>query len=274
MNNGGTVELHVSLDGMDPEDGLRIQLPLPAAGTSLTNFLDQVFPEDQKQQQEVTSLLDLRANPDLPEIYDAILDAFNEWRSGRSTLSFLDNSNQPLDLADPVTKLLQPDPEKPPFRKGGLGGFHLRIHRHYQPMEYAIQQGFWDTKAELLEWLQTHTLLYFMDKHELSPQPSHASGVEQAILPIAQLLQAQELIALSQETNTFAIRPFQAEDQATDQRQNRGVTGGPAQPDGDTSPGAPLAGHKIGHGDQMVRLEGMAQAQDKPKARCRGGDLV
>jgi hypothetical protein len=207
-DSGGTFELHVALDGMDPEDGLRIQLPLPAAGSSLSDFLDQVFPEDEEQQQQVTSLLDVRANPDLPDIYETILDAFDEWRSGRSTLSFRNDTNQPLDLADPVTNHLQPNAETPPFRKGGLGGFppfRLHIHRDYQPLEYAIQQDFWDTKAELLEWLQTHTLLYFMDKHELRLQASPPGGVDHALLPIAQLLQAQELIALSQETNTFAI---------------------------------------------------------------------
>ena len=85
--SGGAFELHVALDGMDPEDGLRIQLPSPSAATSLSDFLDQVFPEDEDQQQQVISLLDVRANPDLPDIYETILDAFDEWRTGRSTLS-------------------------------------------------------------------------------------------------------------------------------------------------------------------------------------------
>ena len=204
-DSGGKFELHVALDGMDPEDGLRIQMPLSAAGTSLSDFLDQVFPEDEEQQQRVTSLLDIRANPDLPDIYDSILAVFDEWRSGRSTLSFQNDANQPLDLAAPIANHLQPGDANPPFCKGGLGGFHLHIRRHYQPLEYAIQQGFWDTKAELLEWLQTHTLLYFIDKHELRLQASPPGGVEHALLPIAHSLQAQELIALSPETNTFAI---------------------------------------------------------------------
>ena len=204
-DSGGKFELHVALDGMDPEDGLRIQMPLSAAGTSLSDFLDQVFPEDEEQQQRVTSLLDIRANPDLPDIYDSILAVFDEWRSGRSTLSFQNDANQPLDLAAPIANHLQPGDANPPFCKRGLGGFHLHIRRHYQPLEYAIQQGFWDTKAELLEWLQTHTLLYFIDKHELRLQASPPGGVEHALLPIAHSLQAQELIALSPETNTFAI---------------------------------------------------------------------
>ena len=204
-DSGGAFELHVALDGMDPEDGLRIQLPSPSAATSLSDFLDQVFPEDEDQQQQVISLLDVRANPDLPDIYETILDAFDEWRTGRSTLSFQNDANQPLDLADPITNHLQPGDAKIPFTKGGAGGFHLHIHRRYQPLEYAIQQGFWDTKAELLEWLQTHTLLYFMDKHELRLQVSPPSGIDHALLPLAHLLQAQELILLSQETNTFAI---------------------------------------------------------------------
>ena len=204
----GGIELYVSLDGMDSADTLRIDLPLREPGATVSNLLDQVFPEDEEQQQQVTSLFDLRANPDLTEIYGTILNAFDEWRDGRCTLSFLDNANQPLDLGCPVTKHLQPEVAQPPFLKGGLGGFpplHLQIHRHYHPLEYAVQQGFWESKTELLEWLQTHTLLYFMDKHELSLHASPPSGAEPAILPIAGLLQAQELISLSQETNVFAI---------------------------------------------------------------------
>lgn len=205
---GGVFELHMYLAGMDPEDILRIDLPLPAAETSLSIFLDQVFPEDDDQQRQITSLLDIRANPDLPDIYEAVLNAFDEWRDNRCTLSFRDHTNQPLNLDAPITNHLQPDAAKPPFRKGELGGFppfHLTIRRNYQPLEYAIQRGFWDTKTELLQWLQTHTLLYFMDKHELSLQASSPSGIDNALTPIAHMLQAQELITHSQESNAFAI---------------------------------------------------------------------
>ena len=237
MNNGGTIpgpggvpeqsipcpvgafELQVSLSGMDADDALRIDLAFPAEEISLSTLLDQVFPEDTEQQRRVTSLLDLRANPDLPDIYDAILDAFDEWRSGRCALYFSGHDKQPLDLSDPVITQMEPDaspPEDkrsspPPFRKGGLGGFspvpslHLHVHRQYRAVEFAIQQGFWSSKTELLEWMGTHTLLYFMDKHELSLQASPSSDAGHTLLPIAHLLQAMELIALSQETNTFAI---------------------------------------------------------------------
>ena len=216
MNNGGTIpgsaggelELHISLDDMDPVDTLRIDLPHPAPGTSLSKFLDQVFSQNEEHQQKITSLLDLRANPDLPEIYEAVLDAFHGSRNGRCTLSFRDNANLPLAPSDPITKHLQPDAAKPPIRKGGLGEcstLQLHIHRHYQPLDYAVQQGFWDTKAELLEWLQTHTLLYFMDKHQLNLRASPPDGAGQALLPISHLLQEKELIVLSQETNIFAI---------------------------------------------------------------------
>jgi hypothetical protein len=44
-----------------------------------------------------------------------------------------------------------------------------------------------------------------MDKHELRLQVSPPGVVDHALLSIAHLLQAQELIALSPETNTFAI---------------------------------------------------------------------
>jgi hypothetical protein len=92
-----------------------------------------------------------------------------------------------------------------------LGGFppslHLHIQRQYKAVDYAVQQGFWDTKAELLVWLETHTLLYFMDKHEFSLPVTPGRGDEQGLLSIADVLEADGLISPSQETGTLAITP-------------------------------------------------------------------
>ncbi|MBP60793.1 MAG: hypothetical protein CMJ62_04625 [Planctomycetaceae bacterium] len=210
----GELRLQVSLSGMDIADSLRIDLPHQSGDNSLSEFLEQVFPADETSQQQMSSMLDVRANPDLPEIYDAILAAFDEWRDGRCELEFFGDGELPLDLGAAVaTQVLQGgegldggNPPDPPLRKGGFAwALHLRIRRTYSALAYAVQQGFWDSKSELMGWLQSHTLLYFMDKHECSIASEPDGEAEEALLSVAGLLQSGGLIAVSQEAPSFTI---------------------------------------------------------------------
>ena len=126
----GELRLQVSLSGMDIADSLRIDLPHQSGDNSLSEFLEQVFPADETSQQQMSSMLDVRANPDLLEIYDAILAAFDEWRDGRCELEFFGDGELPLDLGAAVaTQVLQGgegldggNPPDPPLRKGGETG--------------------------------------------------------------------------------------------------------------------------------------------------------
>jgi hypothetical protein len=210
----GKLQLQVSLSGMDADDSLHINLPQPSGDISLSQFLDQVFPADADSQQQINSMLDVRTNPDLPEIYDAILVAFDDWRDGRCELEFFGNGERPLALADVVEgQVVQGgevvdggNPPNPPLRKGGFAwALHLRISRIYSALEYAVQQGFWDSKSELIGWLQSHTLLYFMDKHEFSLESAPDAAAGKVLLPLASLLQVSGLIAVSPESTTFTI---------------------------------------------------------------------
>ena len=209
----GALQLQVSLSGMDAADSFRLDLPHPG-DISLSAFLDQVFPEDEASQQQISSMLDVRANPDLPEIYDAILLVFNEWRDGRCALEFSGDGEQPLDLRETVaSQVLQgrevldgENPPNPPFVKGGIAwALHLRINRTYSTLDYAVQQGFWDSKPELIEWLQSHTLLYFMDKHQFSLESAPDVAAEEALMSAADFLRGSILILASQEALTFTI---------------------------------------------------------------------
>ncbi|MCI0895714.1 MAG: hypothetical protein J4N84_12525, partial [Chloroflexi bacterium] len=84
----GWFEIRVSLIGMDPDDGLSVVLPAKLAHTTVSQLLDYTFPPGEEDRRTVASMFDLRANPDLPEIYAVFLDAFDEWRKGRCTLVF------------------------------------------------------------------------------------------------------------------------------------------------------------------------------------------
>ena len=228
-------EFRVSLTGMDPDDGLSVVLPAKLANTTVSQLLDYTFPPGEEDRRAVASMFDLRANPDLPEIYAVFLDAFDEWRKGRCTLVFTGGDGQDLDLAGLVSRQLEfssaeteaPANENPPYTplsKGSDGGFlsagvesiskghrqspypRLAIHieRQYRAMEYATQMGFWGSSEELLEWLRSLTILYFMDKHEaeIEASPPWDSGPG---LMVAAALHAKDLISCSQDTKTFGI---------------------------------------------------------------------
>ncbi|MCI0787472.1 MAG: hypothetical protein J4O09_14285, partial [Chloroflexi bacterium] len=103
----GWFEIRVSLTGMDPDDGLSVVLPAKLANTTVSQLLDYTFPPGEEDRRAVASMFDLRANPDLPEIYAVFLDAFDEWRKGRCTLVFTGGDGQDLDLAGLVSRQLE-----------------------------------------------------------------------------------------------------------------------------------------------------------------------
>ena len=71
-------------------------------------------------------------------------------------------------------------------------------------MEYATQMGFWGSSEELLEWLRSLTILYFMDKHEAEIAVSPPLDIGPGLM-VAAALHAKDLISCSQDTKTFGI---------------------------------------------------------------------
>ncbi len=197
-------EFRVSLAGMDPADDLHLVLPSDYAGDSLGRLLDRVFPEDEQTRANVESMFDVRANPDLPDIYAVIADAVQGWRTGLWELSISTDGAYRLDPAGPVYPYLQrpcPDQERPAVRSRPQ--LHLRVEQQYHALEYAVREGFWTSKPALLGWLQELTVLYFIDKFEY-PLPAVSSG-GQSPAPGVAGLQSKGLMAPSEETDAFVI---------------------------------------------------------------------
>ncbi len=209
--------LSVSLEGMDPEDDFRVVLPIGYTRNSVGWLLDQVFAEDEHGRSTVESFLDMAANPDLPEIYAVMLQVTEEWRMGLCTLSVSTAGQDKLDLADPASNHLvrhYPDNAPPDGRDDGgapvVGAqegpprLGLRVAQEYSALEYAVAQGFWQSKDELLAWLRELTVLYFMDKFEYDlPVPDQDSGGD-PVLGIKGL-QDEGLIAPCEDTGSFFI---------------------------------------------------------------------
>ena len=150
---------------MKPEDSLQIMLPSDYAQLRVWDLLESVFPEEGPRQAEVEAKLDIRENPDLPEIFDVLLDTFSQWRLGYCSLYVSTDDSirlDPSDLSQKYLKQLQSKEE----RNSACLVLQLTIEQEYLAIDYAVRQGYWKTREELLEWLQVITILYFLGKIE------------------------------------------------------------------------------------------------------------
>lgn len=200
--DGGSFELQLTLGEMDIEDAFRIVLHAGMSQLTVRDLLDEVFPEDESAQTEFLSALDVRTNPDLPEMYEELLDIFDEWRRGDCTLGFFAGGGPELRLEDRVVEHLNVG------RMGdeavaGDPALHLAIHQTYDVLGRFAEWG--GAEGELLKWLQRHTLLYFMDKHRFRPPVAPLDGPDLGLLPIAQDLASRDLIAESEEDGTYEL---------------------------------------------------------------------
>ena len=193
-------ELQITLGDMDMEDAFRTVLPPRMSQLTVRALLDEVFSEDEAAQTEFLSALDVRANPDLPEMYEELLDIFDEWRHGDCTLRVFASDGPELRLEDRVAEHLSVR------RTGGetVAGdpaLHLVIYQTYDVLGRFAEWGGAD--GELLKWLQRHTLLYFMDRHGFRPPVAPLDEPDLGLAPIAQDLVSRDLIAASEESGVY-----------------------------------------------------------------------
>ena len=211
----GFFELRVSLAGMDPEDCLSVVLPRRLAGGTVAELLAFTFPAGDVERRPLASMFDLRANPDLPEIYAVFLDAFDAWRQGRCVLSFSSGDGLVLDLSGLVSDQLEAalggraDPLSSEKDKSGgrltYPGPQVHVEQRYSAVDHAPQMGVWRNKEELLEWLQSLTVLYFLDKHGAEIPTSMAADAGSPLKTATDALLSQGLIAIPLDDSMFAI---------------------------------------------------------------------
>ena len=197
-------QLQVSLRSMKPEDSLQIMLPSDYAQLRVWDLLESVFPEEGPRQAEVEAKLDIRENPDLPEIFDVLLDAFTQWKLGYCSLYVSTDDGIRLDPSDQSQKYLKGLQNKEEQNSACLV-LHLTIEQEYLAIDYAVRQGHWETREELLEWLQVLTLLYFLDKHESELLPFEISDADPGLLTIANVLFRENLALSSVETGMVRV---------------------------------------------------------------------
>ena len=201
------LQLRAHMRGMRPEDALEVVLPAEYARLRIGELLEAVFPEDEEGQSHVEEMFDLRENPDLPEIYGALLEVLGRWRLGdcRLNLSLADDTL--VELSDTTVGLLRP----PEIQGSGHASYpvlNLVMEQEFPTMDHAVQEGYWEDKASLMGWLQSLTLLYFLDKHEFKLTPDPSTETERRLLALAGELVEDRIILPSEESGCFRITEY------------------------------------------------------------------
>ena len=200
----GAFELHVSLHGTKSENALQVILPPAYAQLRIDKLLDSVFPEDEEGRSYIEGMLDVRENPDLPDIYAALLEVFAEWRTDRCALKFFEDHGPETELSDlALERLSLPSSGNQDHSRYPV--LNLVIQQKYPALDYIVAKRYWEDKGTLIEWLQSLTLLYFLDKHEFEFSVTPPTEIERRLLTIAEALQARNFIVPSEKTGVFAI---------------------------------------------------------------------
>jgi len=214
--------LQVSLGEMNLEDAFWVELEPGYLGMQTTEFLDLIFSSDRKQQAKVRALLDVKENPDLPDMYAELLEIFAEWRSGKSALQFFANQGPEIKLTDRLDDHLSLM-QSPEHRIDETPLLDLVIDQNLDVLEYLGNAGYFDDKQAMMDFMQANMLMYFLDKHEYKLPVEPIAETDQNLLPIAKKLQSAKLIAPSETTGIFVI--------TEDGKQAIGVTAGASAPE-------------------------------------------
>ena len=198
----GPFELQVSLGDMDLEDCFWVSIPYRLSLITIDGLLAEVFSDDQVKRAEFLAALDVRANPDLPDMYDALVGVIDQWRRGDCTLRYFVNHGPEVELSDRVSDhiglRLSSDPN------GGVRPLlDLVIEQRHDVLDRLADRGV-DTD-ELVRWLKGLTLLYFIDKHGFLLSVNTLDASDRRLLSIADELAEKDLIGAADETGIHAI---------------------------------------------------------------------
>ena len=153
-----SLRLRVTLGDMPLSDAFEVGVPDVDAGASIGDLLDRVFGPDGVRDETVADLLDTRRNPDLPEMYADLLDAFADWRDGRCSLRMHRNHGPEIEPNYELASHLCADPDAPaPL-------LDIVIEQWHTPLEYAAGRWYADDTVPLVRRLQEHVMLHYVGR--------------------------------------------------------------------------------------------------------------
>ncbi len=193
-------ELRVTLGDMGLEDAFRLRLPPAMSRLTVGDLLDEVFLEEDAAQLRFLAALDIQANPDLPAMYEELLDIFAQWRRDDCTLRFFATQGAQVHLADRVEDHLNFHASQP-GEHAVDATLDLAIEQTHDVLGRFADWG--GGNGALMRWLQQRTFLYFMDKHRFRLSVDPSDKLSRGLLPIANELASRGLIAGSEESGVY-----------------------------------------------------------------------
>ena len=199
-SGNGSFELRVTLGDMGLEDAFRLRLPPAMSQLTVGGLLDEVFSEDDAARLRFLTALDIQANPDLPAMYDELLDIFAQWRRDDCILRFFGRQGSQVDLGDRVEDHLSfhPSQRGEPAVDATLD---FAIEQTHDVLGRFADWG--GGNGALMRWLQLRTFLYFMDKHRFRLSADPSDELSRGLLPIANELASKGLITGSEESGVY-----------------------------------------------------------------------
>ena len=183
----------VSLGEMLLEDAFWVELGPEYINFRLSEFLDIVFPRNKRQQTKFRSTLDVKENPDLPDMYTALLEIFADWRDSKCSLHFFANQGPEIKLTDRVDDHLSLM-QSPEHRIAETALFDLVIDQNLDVLDYLTTAGYIKNKQTTIEFMQANMLMYFLERHNYKLSVAPVEDIDKQLTPIARNLQSVNLI--------------------------------------------------------------------------------
>ena len=170
-----SLRLAVTLGGMPLEDAFYVDLGPSEAAASIGELADRLFTSEESARASIRETLDVGVNPDLPEMYDALLDVFDGRRAGRCDLAVLGSDGRSIDLGDRVSDHVGQSATDP-FPEPSAPVVHVVLAQTFDPIGYAVRMGYYASEEELMAWLRDTAALYAAELGEVEPPGARMGG--------------------------------------------------------------------------------------------------
>jgi hypothetical protein len=194
----------VSLGEMSLEDAFWVELGPEYVNFRLGDFLDIAFPWNKRQQSKFSSMLDVKENPDLPDMYGSLLEIFADWRDRKCSLNFFINQGPEIKLDDRLDDHLSLM-QSPEHRISETAVLDLVIDQNLDVLDHLTSTGYIKNKQTSIEFMQANMLMYFLEKHSYKLSVAPLDDIDRKLSPIAKKLQSANLITPSDVEHIFEI---------------------------------------------------------------------
>ena len=182
---------------MPIEDGFWIGLPGDLSTLSLRELFKRVFPSESSLQQPFLQRLDIGGNPDLPEMYEALIDIFVQEKLGLCTVKTFVNHGPKLDDSSVVDRHLSHN-DTPPV-------LDLILEQRFSAIDYAVRRGDFVDEEEALAWMRSRVVLYIIGALDYVLLTEPVDDADAALLPLAETLVGEGLLECSADSAPFEI---------------------------------------------------------------------